>query len=351
MGWNSSLMDGTLVHLGEFSLTMEFVAKKGNLRWRCTTLTDVYGVGGIPWVICGDLNAIFNLEDKPSGNYNWEDISKANTFLQDLALQEPPPVGRRFTWTNNQEEPIWVKLDRFLINNEWLTHFPRVVQMSLPRLGSDHVPLRLEVGNHISRPRLFRYEWVWSTVEGFQELVQHWWSVNNFRGCGAYIISKKIAGIRAHLLQWAKFDFGSIKLKKLALMQELETLDTTKETRGLILGEIQKENDLLLQLEVIRKQEEVYWKQRSRLQWLKEGDENTKFFHAVANGRRNRNFIPGLNQGGALIVDPWEIGKMFATHFNQQFGSRRSFRLRVDFQKLFQLKNQWILLCWRIRSR
>ncbi|XP_039123300.1 uncharacterized protein LOC120259908 [Dioscorea cayenensis subsp. rotundata] len=169
-------------------------------------------------------------------------------------------------------------------------------------------------------------------------MVQQWWTETTPKGCGAFIVYKKLAGVRTHLRQWAKFSFGSIKLKKLALMQEMEVLDIAKESRSLTLGEIQKEIDLSFNLEEIRRQEEIYWRQRSRAQWIKEGDENTKFFHAVANGRKNRNFIPGIIHGGSRIVDPGEIGKVFAAHFNQHFGFQRSSRLRIDFQRLFQLK-------------
>lgn len=45
-------------------------------------------------------------------------------------------------------------------------------------------------------------------------------------GLWAFIVYKKIDGVRAHLRQWFKFSFGLIKLKKLALMQEVEVLDT-----------------------------------------------------------------------------------------------------------------------------
>lgn len=40
--------------------------------------------------------------------------------------------------------------------------------------------------------------------------------------------------------------------------------------------------------------EESLAKQKSRIQWLKEGDQNTKFFFKCIKGRQNKNTIKGL---------------------------------------------------------
>lgn len=215
-----------------------------------------------------------------------------------------------------------------------------MLQKSLPRLGSDHVPIRLELGDHFSSPRTFRFEEVWVTTDGFQEMIQLWWEDMTPTGCGAFVISKKLAGLRERLREWAKESFGSIKLKKLNLLQELESLDIIKESRCLLSNEVASEQHLLKSRENIRKQEEIYYRQRSRLQWLKEGDGNTKFFHAVANGRKCRNLIPGLSQDGRLVSDPRGIGRIFVSRFQQQFGSRRSSHFKVDLPKLLSLKQQ-----------
>lgn len=53
-----------------------------------------------------------------------------------------------------------------------------------------------------------------------------------------------------------------------------------KETRKL---ETQVNNMLI--------EEEMYWKQRSKTDWLREGDKNTKFFHSKASARKRKNKI------------------------------------------------------------
>ena len=86
-------------------------------------------------------------------------------------------------------------------------------------------------------------------------------------------------------------------IKKLELMEELQLLES-KENQGLFIVEdrtcrlnthVELERTLLL--------DEVFWRQKSRIQWLKEGDKNTKFFHRTANANRRNNCIECMNQG------------------------------------------------------
>lgn len=90
-------------------------------------LKDCVGISGIPGIICRDFNATFDVGDKISGPPNLEDITNANAFLQDLVLQEPPSFGKRFSWTNGQASPIWVKLDYFLVNSVCVNTFPKMI--------------------------------------------------------------------------------------------------------------------------------------------------------------------------------------------------------------------------------
>ena len=48
--------------------------------------------------------------------------------------------------------------------------------------------------------------------------------------------------------------------------------------------------------------QEKMWRQRSRIQWLADGDKNTNFYHLRANMRRRRNKIEKLQASNGDMV-------------------------------------------------
>lgn len=46
-----------------------------------------------------------------------------------------------------------------------------------------------------------------------------------------------------------------------------------------------------VELRRLHKIVEDYWEQKTEIVWFKEGDKNTKFFHAYVKGRRKRLWI------------------------------------------------------------
>ena len=66
--------------------------------------------------------------------------------------------------------------------------------------------------------------------------------------------------------------------------------------------------------------EEKMWKQRSRALWLKEGHQNTKFFHNRASHRYNRNRIEELkNEVGVVCTNEEEISNILIDYYQQLF--------------------------------
>jgi hypothetical protein len=63
-------------------------------------------------------------------------------------------------------------------------------------------------------------------------------------------------------------------------------------------------------------QEDLKWRQRAKVEWLKNGDRNTKFFHACANQRKRRSIIEKIVDGyGQTCTTQREIEGAFINHF------------------------------------
>jgi hypothetical protein len=71
---------------------------------------------------------------------------------------------------------------------------------------------------------------------------------------------------------------------------------------------IAKQREVQLQIEALLEQEELYWVQHGRVNWLKYGDQNTDFFRRSASTRRKINFIRQLkNDVGDIVEDQGQL--------------------------------------------
>ena len=69
-------------------------------------------------------------------------------------------------------------------------------------------------------------------------------------------------------------------------------------------------------------QEERFWKEKSRVNWLKWGDQNTKFFHSKFQARNRQNKIWRLEDGaGGWCIRTENIGNRAVDYFKELFES------------------------------
>ena len=81
-------------------------------------------------------------------------------------------------------------------------------------------------------------------------------------------------------------------------------------------------NKTRAKLNELLKREEIMWCQRSRVQWLQEGNHNTKYFHNKANQRRRKNAIMSLkDEHGVAQEEPLEIERIVVNYFSQIYSS------------------------------
>ena len=101
----------------------------------------------------------------------------------------------------------------------------------------------------------------------------------------------KIRRLRRFLRGWARNMVSQNKKHKLDLMAKIDNFDRKVETSLLSPQEVELRHHLKGQLTKLLREEEIFWLQRSKATKLLQGDDKTKYFHLVANGRHRKTKI------------------------------------------------------------
>ena len=82
----------------------------------------------------------------------------------------------------------------------------------------------------------------------------------------------------------------------------------------------ENEKELYNKWSFLRQIEESYFKQKSRVNWLKEGDLNTTYFFRMFQTRCSYNSIRSFLSNGVLITDPLAMSFIAINHFKSILG-------------------------------
>jgi hypothetical protein len=121
--------------------------------------------------------------------------------------------------------------------------------------------------------------------------------------------------VMQHLQMWSKQKFGSVKAqleKSRSRLEELMSMNADRE-------EIRRVTDSMNELLYMK---EMMWLQRSRIDWLREGDRNTKFFHSKAVWRARKNKVKQIiDDSGVVHTEQQSMGNLVSDYFQNIFTS------------------------------
>ena len=133
-----------------------------------------------------------------------------------------------------------------------------------------------------------------------------------------YQVWDKIHSCRRGLREWSKHSFGSIKLQIRTTEEKLKQAEANS-MRGF---DHHRVVELKRQLRGLFSKEERMWKQRSRTEWLKAGDSNTRFFHCRATQRKRCNHIYRIKKDdGAWTEAQDQVPPTFLEYYSNLFTS------------------------------
>jgi len=198
-------------------------------------------------------------------------------------------------------------------NGAWAIDYPfsRCEYMCFE--GSDHRPLLTYLDLTKKKKKgIFRYDKRLKTNDEVSDLIQKAWNFN-----ASEEVDDKLTRCRQEIITWTRSKHQNSQRVIEENRQLLEEAMTSQEPNQELISTI---NATLLQA---YKEEENYWKQRSRQLWLALVDKNSGYFHAITRNRTVLNKFSVIENGEGLPVYEEEgILQVIIAYFQHLFTSQ-----------------------------
>ncbi|KAG7564362.1 Reverse transcriptase domain [Arabidopsis suecica] len=263
-------------------------------------------VRGKPWTVLGDFNQVLYPNDHSfSLNPNVDLPTRLfRDCLLDAELSDLTYRGCTFTWWNKRTvNPVAKKIDRILVNEQWLLSFPRSFGYFGEPDFSDHASccITLRLPSQRSR-KAFRFQNFLLQNSEFVPLISHQWFSFNFVGSAMYRLSKKLKALKSVIREFSRDNYSDLEKRvkeahSTVLVLQHQLLSNPTDANALLERSANEKWQILL------KAEESFLYQRSRVTWLREGDLNTAYFHRITAARQAINHIHFLVDFAGNIFD------------------------------------------------
>ncbi|GKV13362.1 hypothetical protein SLEP1_g24371 [Rubroshorea leprosula] len=144
---------------------------------------------------------------------------------------------------------------------------------------------------------------------------------------------------------WNKEVFKNMEAQFQNAANRVEKMDLQNEVMELEGSEVDQRKEGFQEIWDILRKRKALWKQKSRSDWVQLEDQNTRYFHKIANGRKAYNSISGLFCDGHWVEEPDMVKKEVVTYFHKTFQEESWNRPKpsnIVFKRISKENKEWL---------
>ncbi|KAL0439844.1 UNVERIFIED_CONTAM: hypothetical protein Slati_2467400 [Sesamum latifolium] len=242
--------------------------------------------------------------------------------------------GEWFTWHNysGDARSLSKQLDRILVNDGWLEHWPNTYYVSLNARTSDHSPLVLRGDNPGQSISMFRFDNYLTLSAEFMPSVQRIWQ-HHIVGTAIFAVTRKLRALkpvfRAQRQKGGDLS-NNVKLAAGLLEAAQRLLAQDRHSRVFLLLEF----CCKMVLRLASRLEQHMLHQRAKIAWMKGGDQCSRiFFRKVAKRRSSKRVFQITDSDGQVLTSQPAVTNEFITFYQTLLGGSQHDR-SIDLRYL-----------------
>ncbi|XP_019260386.1 PREDICTED: uncharacterized protein LOC109238392 [Nicotiana attenuata] len=285
-----------------------------------------------PWSVMGDFNCVLHKEERIGSPVTVTEIRDFKSCVETCDLHDLKSTGAYFTWNNKQEgeDKVMSKIDRVLVNSDWVTNLPASTVHYIEEGLYDHCPaiISWEKGGN-KKEKQFKYFNIWSMAPEFSEKVEESWQVK-ITGCKQYQLVGKLNRLKRVLGKINKNRFSEVEKKADQAKQELTECQARIQANPRDHELHKHEKELARAYSRWEEARYRYLRQKSKILWAEQGDHNTRYFHNNIKARRNNNRIFSIKDAdGVNVTDMEKVATTFIEFYTSLLGTSKDDRYHV----------------------
>ncbi|KAK9672338.1 hypothetical protein RND81_12G094100 [Saponaria officinalis] len=260
------------------------------------------GVDG-PWLIVGDFNCVLSPLERLGGKTSDEEMNDFQECIDRCGLLTIPSSGSFFTWNNKQgpESRIFSRLDRALGNKHWLVNMEGVYAHFHNEGIFDHTPCTIQSTTlQTATGRSFKYYNMWSAADDFLPCVMTGWRLRCW-GTKMYCLTKKLKNLKQPLKMLNKQLYDDIENNSIRAGLYLDYVQTQLKKDPSSVEWCHKELNAAKTYRELKVACDSFLRQKSKVHWVMDGDDNTRYFHNVLKARYVQNTVCRINDMNGFV--------------------------------------------------